>query len=154
MTDKTDNKELVAVGDLLPAIANQSKQIEQIKEILNNLQKDNKNTYMESMDIMPLDFRKLDGFFALQQAYYNIFAKNQASLELVPFEIIQKADNWATKMFKKDLDKQINKGYKKLIKKEKKEKRQMKFKEFIKKLFKPFKRKAKKDTNLQPRQAD
>ncbi len=136
-----DNKELIVADEVLPALNKHSNEIEKLKAVIRDLQNDI-NQAKEQQNSMPLDFRKLDAFFAIQQYYYDIFAKNEISQEYVPFEIILLADKWATKMFKRDLDLQVNKFYKQLIKKEEREKRKVK-KEILKaklkdELLKPF----------------
>ena len=135
-----EDNQLVSANDLLPALAEQSKKIEEMREILNSLT-DNKETVCN--ELMPLDFRKLDAFVALQQYYYSIFEKNQASLELVPFEIIKKADNWALKMFNKDLKNQVDKNFRKIKALEKKAKRKEQRKSFKERFSLLFKRKKK-----------
>jgi len=135
-----EENRLIAANDILPALNEHSKQISEIKEILNTL---NSNRTETNIETLPIDFRKLDMFVALQQYYYSIFEKNQASLELVPFEIIKKADNWALKMFNKDLKNQVDKNFRKIKALEKKAKRKEQRKSFKERFSLLFKRKKK-----------
>lgn len=158
----TDEKTLVVAEELLPIIQYQSKQIDEMKNMIKELQENKIAEHQQDMEVMPLDFRKIDAFLAIQQAYYGIFERNRVALENVPLRIIQKADKWALKMFNKDLKKQVNKNYAKTISKEKEEIRSMKFKKFMKSLIKPFKwfiglfkkKKVENTSTQQPRQAD
>lgn len=131
----TENNTLVSSQDFLPALAEQSKKIDELKAMIDDIQVSKQNS-PSPMQMMDVDFRKLDTFLILQQTYYGIFARNKEALELVPFEIIQKADKWALKMFKKDLKNQVDKNYKQLLIKEKRNKRKKKLKGFFSRLFK------------------
>ena len=135
---KMDNQDkLISEKTLLPAIVEQNKKIDELAQLLAQMQKP-VNT--APVDPMFLDYRKIDAFMELQNMYYNIFAKNTVSLEYVPYELILKSTKWATKQFKRDLKKQVNNKYKKLIKQERADKRRASTIEFFAKLFKPFKK--------------
>ncbi len=132
--DNQDN--LISEKTLLPAIVEQNKKIDELARMLAQMQKPVNNA---PIDPMFLDYRKIDAFMELQNMYYNIFAKNTVSLEYVPYDLIQKSTKWATKQFKRDLKKQVNNKYKKLIKKERAEKRRTIVKKFFARLFSPIK---------------
>lgn len=121
---------------LLPALAEQSKQFEEIKSMFNKIAQLPRPTESNpNENPMYIDFRKIDAFLALENAYYQMFAQQKVSLEYVPFAIISKSIKWVEKSYKKDLKKQVNKKYKNLIKKEKRAKRALAIKRFFKQLF-------------------
>lgn len=121
---------------LLPALIEHNKQFEEIKEMLNKLSELPKPN-MDNPNDNPLyiDFRKIDAFLTLQNAYYNMFAQQKISLEYVPYVVISKSIKWVEKNYKKDLKKQVDKKCKKLIKSEKQFKRKQKISQFFKRLL-------------------
>lgn len=128
-------------NNLLPVLAEQNKQYKEIKLMLDKLaQMPRPTTDNPNENPLYIDYRKIDSFMLLQNAYYNIFAQQKISLEYVPYGIIAKSIKWAEKNYKKDLKKQVHKKYKKLIKAEKRAKRAVKTKRFFNVLFSPFKK--------------
>lgn len=129
----------------LPVLAaEQNRQFNEIKEMINKLgQLPGPTTDNPNDNPLYIDYRKIDAFMTLQSAYYNIFAQQKISLEYVPYSIISKSIKWAEKHYKKDLRKQVNIKYKKLIKLEKRNKRKLAFKKMFSSLSvaiaKPFK---------------
>lgn len=121
---------------LLPALIEHNKQFEEIKKMLNKLSEMPKPN-MDNPNDNPLyiDYRKIDAFLTLQNAYYNMFAEQKISLEYVPYAVISKSIKWVEKSYKKDLKKQVDKKYKKLIKSEKQFKIKQKISQFFKRLL-------------------
>lgn len=121
---------------MLPVLAEQNKQFDEIKEMLKKLgQLPRISEENPNENPMYIDFRKIDAFLALQNTYYQMFAQQKVSLEYVPYPVISKSIKWVEKSYQKDLKKQVNKKYKNLVKKEKRVKRVAKIKKFFKDLF-------------------
>lgn len=120
----------------LPALAEQNKKFDEIKSMLDKIAQMPRPT-LDNPNDNPLyiDYRKIDAFLTLQNAYYNMFAQQKVSLEYVPYVIISKSIKWTEKNYKKDLKLQVNKKYKKLIKVEKRAARALKIKQFLKICF-------------------